>query len=488
MSKAASPQTLLPRRLFYRYASIPVTVTLTFFMVTALQDFQKKHPHRPPTIPSRAPDYGPPLKFNPTTALSGQGPEASLANSELEEKLKKRLELSFEETPLQEALDVLAKECGINFQVHKSANDIISGDGLEVTALAKDLTAKNSLNLILSANPDLIYQLREDHILIGTHYNLKRAETLQFYDISEHVKRAHPYQEMRWRYELETGEAFAPIVDTGVSHCGAILEDGKTDYTRAFFYRLFEAMLHSFDYDEDDGLDIWGGVIGIRGDEDVHKRIQLTLKGLSENARTKEDLVIEEFPTGSNNKPKSAENQAIEKQLNETIVTTTLRSMTLQHAVLELTKLAGLQFSGNSEIDTDMVITLEQFDKVPLREALRRILAKDNLLAIPYCGALRVISQEQLANFSQRIFKIVNIRDLLYPNDKVNPLLNHRYNLIEYLSELTNEKIYEDGSFIYVYGEHMLLYQRQEVLEQVDKLLGELKQGLHLPRPKVKSD
>ncbi|MDF1665245.1 MAG: hypothetical protein P1V97_26015 [Planctomycetota bacterium] len=471
MPQSQWKQSPSPLRHFFRSATIPITVTLTFFAFNSLQSLQENNPHRPLKTPSRSPHYGPPLKFD----------KAKLApkfdHSELQTKLNKRISVSFKETPFQAALNVLSEECGVGFRILDDAKSIAFGDGLEVTLQVSEVRAEDVLSYILNVNPDFIYELKESFIVIGTTFDLEAPLQFALYDLSEYVERAHRYQEMRWRYKLETGEAFAPIVDNGISTCGVIYEDGKTDYTRAFFYRLVESFLSAIEQQEDQVCNLTGGVFGLRGHETAHKRLELLLRALSENARTKKDVIVQDFPHCLKNPRNPEWSQSLERQLNEAIVSVNFKSTPIGHGLQEIAQQAGINMTISQAIDLADWTLYQRLDNVTAKQAFQLILANHDLAYVPYREKLHIIPKEELSLFQKRSLKIVHIEDLLFPNGKVNPKLNRRWKLLEQIREAVGDDNWDDQTYLNIYGGQMVIYQTEVLVKTIDKLLAAYRQN-----------
>ena len=99
----------------------------------------------------------------PPTAFAYEG------ETELERRLdEQRVTLAFDGEPIEAALAWLSAQTEIGITVALDARVLI---WIELPRVSlprlRDLTAKSALNLILAAQPELTYELREDSIVIA---------------------------------------------------------------------------------------------------------------------------------------------------------------------------------------------------------------------------------------------------------------------------------------------------------------------------------
>lgn len=471
MSKIVSTKQKGPWARFYHLVIIPLTVALTFFSARALQDLQDENPYRPQKISSRSPRYGLPIHFDRPTFEPALTPE-------LEASLQTPIDLVLNKVTIDEAFSLIGKKSGLTLQLDDAAQEIFEDADFKLSFNAQPIPVGDALFLLdLATNGAL--RREGPQLVLGDLDRWQEPRKLGCYDITPFAKRAHVFQEMRWRHALETGTAFLPI-DDSISHCGAIFEDGRTDYTQVLFARLVDRFLSALNENSFNEIEpaVWveSGVLFVRATAIEHERLQILLEGLCQNALNGKDYTANSLPSQHFTKIMSRSPSLLEARLQERVTPFRLPATKLEEALKAIAKRAKINLFIPNLDEFNQSIGSFQFKDETWGEAFQSVLKHTDFLAIPVQNTLVLTIDESLSRHQRHSLKIVNVKDLLYSHGQAHPRLSPE-DLFELLFEKTNKKVVEEGCFMRIYGAQLVLYQSEMVHKQVASFLAAFRSG-----------
>lgn len=471
MSKTVSPKQKGPWARFYHLVIIPLTVALTFFSVRALQDLQDENPYRPQKIPSRSPRYGLPIHFDRPSFEPALTPE-------LEASLQTPIDLVLNKVTIGEAFSVIVKKSGLSLHRDDAAQEIFEDADLKLSFNARQIPVGDAL-FLLDLATDSAFVRQGPQLVLSDLDRWHEPRKLGCYDITPFAKRAHVFQEMRWRHKLKMGTAFLPI-DDSISHCGVIFEDGRTDYTQTFFARLaygFLSALHDNSFGELEP-DVWAvrGVLFVRATAVEHERLQILLEGICQNALNGKDYTANSLPSQHLTKIISRSPSLLEARLQEKVTPFRLPARDLEEALKEIAKRAKINLFIPDLYEFNQRIGPFQFSDETWGEAFQSVLKHSDFLAIPVQNTLVVTGDDNFSRHQRHSLRIINVKDILYPHGQAHPTLSSG-DFFDLLCEKTNDKVLDEGGFLRIYGEQLVLYQREMVHKQVASFLAEIRKG-----------
>lgn len=195
-----------------------------------------------------------------------------------------RVDLNFDSTPFTDCINFLRDITGLNFVIANAANDIVSGDDLEVSLRLKSISLKNALQLILSVNPELVYTIRDGVIVITTKEGNKAELFLEFYEVSDIINKVPDYPAPELGLRQNNGGGGGGGGAGGGA--GGVLnfddeEEGEGTGVGVGAEKLLELVEKVGGESEDEGsAEISGGILIVRKPAAVHKKIIQLLEAL----------------------------------------------------------------------------------------------------------------------------------------------------------------------------------------------------------------
>ncbi len=210
--------------------------------------------------------------------------------TEEEIRIKSKLEnqkvtLSFEDTPFKDAISFLRDITGLNFVISTAADDVIISDDLRVNLKIKNVRLKTALKLILETGGDqLRYRIKNGVIYITTDETEEEEVFLEFYVVSEIINHPpdFPAPELAlrdWGGTRDVGTS--NLAGPGSGGAAPILdlddEEGESA-APGWDVEELEGLIKKIAGGEDDeGIELHGGLLVVRKSIEVHKKIQKLL-------------------------------------------------------------------------------------------------------------------------------------------------------------------------------------------------------------------
>lgn len=134
---------------------------------------------------------------------------------------QQQISLDFERTPLEEALSFLEDVSGLPVRLSPGASRALQADPGEVSLRLKDVSLRNSLNLIVSCQPQLVWEVDQRGVLIRPFSDPSLAAQLQ--DSVERARNSRDEGAIRRR--LQEGRCSLDLAGTPLSEGIDLLRD-----------------------------------------------------------------------------------------------------------------------------------------------------------------------------------------------------------------------------------------------------------------------
>lgn len=204
-------------------------------------------------------------------------------------RIKNKLEnqkvtLKFTDTPFVDAVNFLRDITGLNFVITTDAMDIIDNEELRVNLRIREVKLKDALNLVLGAHSDLKYRIKNGVIYITTAEVEGEELFLEFYNVLEIINEVPDFpapiialrdwggtQGSPGHWGSGGAGGGAPVLD---------LDDDDDESQVGVGFgpdALQELVVKIAAADDDEGIELHGGILVVRKPLEVHRKIQKLL-------------------------------------------------------------------------------------------------------------------------------------------------------------------------------------------------------------------